>query len=128
MPPAVPACLLGPDDEGEIRVSGVALKTEAGNVIVTAEADAWRVKPETLLFEGELHLKVDYLKPPAPARGPGWGGGLALTGGRHGWAVGPLVASPPLSLWRFQLEPAAGVTLGSSGEWNALGQVLVRWQ
>lgn len=129
-PPLVPApvCLLGPDDEGEIRVSGVALKTEAGNVIVTAEADAWRVKPETLLFEGELHLQVDYAKPPAPARGPGWGGGLAVAGGRHGWSVGPVIASPPLNLWRLQFDPSAGITVGSAGEWSAIAQALVRWK
>jgi hypothetical protein len=126
----VPAsvCLLRPGDEGEIRVSGAALKTEAGNTIVVAQGEAWRLNPDARLFGGELHLSASYLKPPDPARAPGWGGGLEITGGRHGWAWGPVVASPPLSIWRLQVDPSVGLTLGSAGEWNATAQALVRWR
>ena len=127
-PPAVPACLLSVGDTGEIRTSGAALRTESGNVIIIAQAEAWRLNPDRPLFGGELHLKADYLKPPEPARGPGWGGGLAISGGRHGWTMGPVIASPPLTLWRLSFEPSAGISLGSSGEWLATAQMLARWR
>lgn len=132
-PPSVPAsvCLLGPDDSGEIRVSGVALRTVAGNVVIAAQAEAWRVtanSPQTRLFGGELHLDAKYLKPPPPPREAGWGSGAALTVGRRGWAVGPVLATPPLSLWRLQLEPSAALTLGPGGEFAGVGQVIGRWK
>lgn len=132
-PPSVPAsvCLLSPDDSGEIRVSGVALRTVAGNVVIAAQAEAWRVtanSPQTRLFGGELHLDAKYLKPPSPPREAGWGSGIALTVGRRGWAVGPAVAIPPLSLWRLQLEPSAALTLGAGGEFAGVGQVIGRWR
>ena len=132
-PPTVQpsVCLLSPGDSGEIRVSGVALRTEAGNVALVAQAEAWRVtanSPQTRLFSGELHLDAKYLKPPETIRGSSWGIGAAVAGGRFGWAAGPAIAVPTYDLWRLHLDLSAGVLLGPGGEWVATSTVIGRWR
>jgi hypothetical protein len=107
-------------------VKGAALKTEAGNVVVVATGEAWRLAPDALLFGGPLHLDASYLKPPDPVRGPGWGIGAALVVSRHGYGLGPAVAAPPLRLLGLQLDASGGVTLGSGGEWAATTTVIGR--
>ena len=123
-----PACVLRLGDSGEVRVSGVALRTGAGNIVVEGTAEAWRLNPDARLFGGPLKIDAAYLSPQVPGRGPGWGSGIALTVGRHGWTAGPVLAIPPLTLWRLQLEPAAALTLGSGGEFVASGWVIGRWR
>lgn len=124
-----PACLLHVGERAEIRASAAVAETNAGNVAVKAQADAYALNPERRLFGGELHLDAKFLSPQVPgSRTAGWGSGLAMTLGRRGWAWGPVIASPPLSLWRLQMEPTAAITLGAGGEWTGVAQVVGRWR
>lgn len=72
-----PVCLLFAGEQGEIRVTSAAAKTQAGNIAIDAQADAYASGRH--LFGGPLHLDARFLKPPASGRGPGWGIGGALS-------------------------------------------------
>lgn len=120
-------CLLYAGEDGEIRVTGAAAKTQAGNVAIDAEASAFGLNPERKLFGGPLHLDAKYLSPQVPGpRGAGWGIGATIVGGRDGFTVGPAFAAPSLRLLGIQLEPTAAFTMHRSGDWNAVGQVIFR--
>lgn len=117
------ACLLYEGEQGEIRVSGAAARTEAGNVAIDAQADAYGAGRH--LFGGQLHLDARYLKPERPDRDLGLGIGLAAVGGRDGLMLGPGAALPTLDLWLFRLDTSVGLTFGN-GSWAATGTALVR--
>lgn len=120
------ACLFAAGDVGEIRVSGGAVRTEAGNIVVDGRADAYALDPERHLFGGALRLDVAIPKPSQETRGSRWGSGLVVAAGRDGWSVGPALASPPFSVLGLRFEPSAAFTLGSQGQWSAVGAVIVR--
>lgn len=94
VPPAAPGaareCLLWAGDKGAVRLAGVGLETRAGNLVLGAVAEAWRVEPapERRLFGGPLHLDVGRLAP-EPARP--WAGGLFAGCSAAGCGVGPAV-------------------------------------
>ena len=123
---ALPACLLAPGDTGEVRVSGAALATRAGNLAVVGAAEAWRLEPgpPARLFGGPLQVDVVREKQRA---GPGWGVGLVASAGRAGWSAGPAISPPPLALFGLQLEALVGAGVGQGGEWAATAAGLVRW-
>lgn len=126
--PSCPPCRLVAGDGLEIRASGAALETRAGNVVVGAVASAWRHpaeggEPERLV-EGPLKLEVQVQE---AARAPGWGAGAVVVGGRSGWWVGPLLAPPPLRLFGMEAALLVGAGVGGAGEWGGLAGGLVRW-
>jgi hypothetical protein len=121
VPASCPPCRLVAGDELEIRVSGAALETAAGNVAVAAAASTWRYPagggaPE-LLVEGPLKLDV---KIPERAGGPGWGFGPMVAGfagpNGGGWLVGAVAATPSVRLL-FGVEGSlvAGGGVGPNG-------------
>jgi hypothetical protein len=131
--PARP-CLVYAGDRMEIVASGAALRTPAGNIVVTATARLNWISPTTgelvtLMDAVPLNLDVGILKQPDP---PGWGlGPLAgafttATGG--GWYVGGLVATPPVRLL-FGLDGSAVAGGGGGPNGVATGWLaaLVRW-
>jgi hypothetical protein len=133
VPPARP-CLVYAGDRMEIVASGAALRTPAGNIVVTATARLNWISPTTgelvtLMDAVPLNLDVGILKQPDP---PGWGlGPLAgafttATGG--GWYVGGLVATPPVRLL-FGLDGSAVAGGGGGPNGVATGWLaaLVRW-
>jgi len=121
--PGLP-CLLAPGDTGEVRVQEVAVRTEAGNVVMAGTAECWRLSPSpvTRLLHGPFSAGSKLTMEPTK-QSLGWGAGLVagLTG--TGWTLGPAVAAPPLKLWSWQAEATAGVGLGPTG-WS-LGVTLV---
>jgi hypothetical protein len=88
-------CLLEPGDQGEIRVSGAALESRAGAVAVVGAAEAWRLRPDRLLFGGPLHLEVST---EARARAPGWAYGLGGGISDRGALGAVLVQTPPATI------------------------------
>lgn len=111
-------CLLTDKDQGEIRVSGGAVKTDAGNYVVQGQADAYALNPERHLFGGPLHLNVHVPPspvPPASQQGPG--AGWAVTIGADRIRTGPVAALPSFrALWlnwspsiNVQCEPGQNV-------------------
>jgi hypothetical protein len=118
-----------PGDLMEIEVHGAALKTVAGNVLVTATARLnWinRATGETvtLMDAVPLNLDVGVLKQPDS---PGWGAGLIGLAGKWGWAAGPALAAPPLRVLGMSLEVSGGLGVGPGGEWAGAVLGLVRW-
>lgn len=124
--PAAPECLLRPGDAGKVVMSGATLETDAGNTVMVAVGEAWRVEPapSTKLFGGPLKLELSVA---APKPLPRWGAGLGLWAGRWGWAAGPAVALPPARFWGAQMEVTAGVGVGSGGEWSGGATTILRW-
>jgi hypothetical protein len=127
-----PSCLLHAGDLGEVRVAGVVFETRAGNVVPVFSLEAWRLTPPAaLLFGGPVRAdlsRLSMLEPDPPAREAGWGGGVVALGTGQGWAVGPLVAAPPLRLWRLQIEAAGGAAAGPTGTWAAVATAVARWR
>ena len=125
VPAPAAGCLLATGDQGEIRAESVLLQTKAGNLVFVGTASAWRVEPgpPARLFGGQLMAKVAAEAPERPA---GWGFGLAVTAGREGWMVGPVAASPPVRLWRYQGELSVGAAAGPGGEWGGVATAVVR--
>jgi hypothetical protein len=124
----VPAlCRVLEGDGLEVRFAGAVLETRAGNLAVAAVGSAWRVPAgggaPSLLVEGPLRLDVSALPRPG---GPGWGGGLLVLGLPGGWAAGPLVSPPPLSVFGFDLSLLAGAAVGPAGSWAGMVGALVR--
>lgn len=116
-----------PCKSGEILIpAGAVWVTEKGNVTATTRGEAWCAEPRALLFAGPVKADVSTLQPPRSGRGPGWGSGVTIVGGRGGWSVGPTIAAPPLSVLGLQVEPSAAFTLGGGGQWSAVGTVIVR--
>jgi hypothetical protein len=126
-----PSCVLYEGDQGEVRVAGVVYETKAGNRVPILSLEAWRLAPEALLFGGPVRAdlsRLSTLAPEPPEREAGWGGGVVALGTGQGWAVGPLVAAPPLRLWRVQVEAAGGAAAGPSGTWGAVATAIGRWR
>jgi hypothetical protein len=126
-----PSCVLYEGDQGEVRVAGVVFETKAGNRVPILSLEAWRLAPEALLFGGPVRAdlsRLSTLAPEPPEREAGWGGGVVALGTGQGWAVGPLVAAPPLRLWRVQVEAAGGAAAGPSGTWGAVATAIGRWR
>jgi hypothetical protein len=126
--PARP-CLVYAGDRMEIVASGAALRTPAGNIVVTATARLNWISPTTgelvtLVDAVPLNLDVGILKQPDP---PGWGAGLALVGGRDGWWTGPLLAFPPVRLLGVEGNFIVGGGAGSGGSWGGLAAGFARW-
>lgn len=131
-PPPVaggPVCMFYAGNQGEIRVPGGAVfRTEAVNHFAVAEAEAWRLNPDAMLFGGQVKLDLKLPPPPPPERKVGWGAGAVLAVSGHGWTAGPAVAPPPWEVFRLQVEPIVGLSVGSGGEWSATGTLLGRWK
>lgn len=128
LPPAGaggPVCILRAGESGEIRVSGAAALTDAGNVALDGEAWAYGLEPERRLFGGTLHIDARLAVQPSIQRGPGWGVGAGALAGRDGLRFGPVVSAPPIRLWLVQAEPSAALYLGG-GSWQASGAVVLR--
>jgi hypothetical protein len=127
-----PSCVLYEGDQGEVRVAGVVYETKAGNRVPILSLEAWRLTPpEAPLFGGPVRAdlsRLSTLAPEPPEREAGWGGGVVALGTGQGWAVGPLVAAPPLRLWRVQVEAAGGAAAGPSGTWGAVATAIGRWR
>jgi hypothetical protein len=123
-----PACVLHAGDQGEVRVAGVVYETKAGNRVPILALEAWRLNPDALLFGGVARGAWAEREPDPPAREAGWGGGVMAIGTGSGWAAGPLIAAPPLRLWRLQLEAAGGAAAGPSGTWAAVATAVARWR
>lgn len=131
-PPSVrggtcPPCRLWVGDELQVRAGGAALETELGNIAVAAAASVWRRPagggPEENLHSEKLKLDVNMLE---AARPPGWGVGAAVVGGREGWWMGPLAASPPVEVLSVDWSVILAAGAGPGGAWGGLLGLLAR--
>jgi len=123
LPAAPPArdCLLRTGDSGEVRVSGAALKSDAGAVAVVGVAEAWGNGAR--LFGGPLRLEVAGLKPP---RLPGWSYGIGVGATTHGIVYALKIESPPVTLPLVHWPARAwAVGAGSSSQALVLGGIEV---
>ena len=90
LPPNSPPCLVASSDKMQLRVNAVSLETVAQNTVLVAEAEAWRLRPDTpdlLLARGELRGRYETVPPPVDNRWPWWaheliGLGIGLVAGR----------------------------------------------
>lgn len=123
-----PPCRLWVGDEIQVRASGAALETDAGNYVVGAAASVWR-RPagggeEERLHDERLRLEV---KVEEQGARPGWGAGVVVVGGRNGYWIGPLASPPPIRLWGLEAALLLGAGVGGAGEWGGLAGGLLRW-
>jgi hypothetical protein len=129
-PSSSPLCLLYEGDEGEIQVDEVVLSTKGGNRVLVGTAFAYRTSPlpHEPLFGGEFSAPLTMAAEEKRDTRAGWGGGAFLAAGRHGYAVGPALALPPLRIWKAQIETVAGAGLGPGGEWSGGLSAVVRFR
>jgi hypothetical protein len=124
-PASATVCLFRSTDKGSIFLSGTTMETQAGNRVMLAVAEAYRVEPEPRikLFGGPLKLDISVAAPP---RSLGWGVGLMASASRSGWAVGPMLSPPPWVVLGVQLEALAAAGIGPTGDWAATAAILAR--
>jgi hypothetical protein len=129
-PSSSPLCLLYEGDEGEVQVDEVVLATKGGNRVLVGTAYAYRTNPlpHEPLFGGEFSAPLTEAAEERRETKAGWGAGAFVTAGRHGYAVGPSVALPPLRVWKAQIETVAGAGLGPNGEWLGGATAVVRFR
>jgi hypothetical protein len=120
-------CVLYEGDKGEVRLASATFATRGDNVVFVGAAEAWRVEPAPAvrIFGGPLAVETVMERPRPTA---GWGVGAWAGVGRSGWAVGPALALPPLSLWRLQIDAVAGAGVGPGGEWQGGASAVGRWR
>lgn len=96
--PAATACRLSPGDQGEIVVRAAVRQAKEGTRDVVGHAQAFRVSPRELLFEGSFEAPVtEALSEPVPLDDEiGWGGGALAGIGTSGLTGGVMILSPPL--------------------------------
>ena len=111
----------------------VAVRTDAGNLVVEGLAEARRVRPAPVspLFRGLLRAtapdSIERVPPPAcPSRGWGFGAQVGLVS--ESWVAGPVLAGPPVRVWRLgEIEPSVAAAIGPSGDWTVTGSAVWRF-
>jgi Sec-independent protein translocase protein TatA len=124
--PTATVCLFKSTDKGSVFVSGATLETRAGNRVMVAVIDAYRVDPAPSihLFGGPLKLDVAVEAEPNPKR---WGAGVGAWAGSWGWAVGPALALPPLRTRWVDVEVVVAAGLSPNGSWLGSGTAIARY-
>ncbi len=127
--PGGPECVLRAGDRAQIEVASAELRTEAGNRVLVAAAEADRLDPDGTrhrLFGGELRSDLTryFSTEVAPPRRPGLGLGALAVCAPGGCSFGALVSPPPVL--GGHLELAAGGFGGRAGA-GFQAQVLFRF-
>jgi hypothetical protein len=122
--------LLVEGDTGMAEVTQLKYETRAGNQVIVGQASCLRLTPTKLeLFKSVIAAPVSFAiqtPEPDPYR---WGAGAYFGFSQDGWAAGPSIAFPPLSIFsKAQAELTVGLGLGPKSNFQGGATGVVRWR
>lgn len=111
------ACLLPPDATGHVEAGEITYETKENNHVIVGQASCWRDTPlpKARLFSSifTANLTNAAIAQEPVNKLPGWGGGIRGSVDNVGWAVGPVLAFPPMPfLFNTQMEFSLDMTFG----------------
>jgi cell division protein FtsB len=111
-------CLLPPGATGHVEADEITYETKNNNHVIVGQAACWRDTPLpkaklfSSIFSASKTVAVMQKEPTNSL--PGWGGGIRGQVDNIGWAVGPVLAFPPLPfLFNTQIEFNIDLTFGT---------------
>lgn len=112
------ACHFPPGSTGHVEATELTYETKANNHVLIGKASCWRdtPAPAAMLFSSTFSsdLTSAMMQTEPVNKLPGWGGGVRGQVDNIGWAVGPVLAFPPLPfLFSTQIEFNLDLTFGT---------------